>query len=405
MKQLFGNIEELAGTSEVFHASLEARFTEWSADQKLGDIFITFAPFFTAFAVYADCVRTSVEMLARLRRERESFDAVVEGAQAKGAPPLEQLMKSPMMRVLEYKQQLDRLIHRTPSSHPDYESLCRAFVAIGKVEEDIALILNRKENQRKIKDIEQLFKPAVNLTAPSRLLLRFSDKLQRFENGHPVKRLVWLFNDMILVGRNSEWLAVGSYRHVADCMVKGARAAPEFGPLALVVSGRRGEEWVFLAATAEEKKAWLLDLKAFGQGGRASSTPGSSGVALGQATIKQVEIARFKRQSSSSSAAAAHVSPPAVELLEGDWTQLVDQASGKPYYFSPSLQRTTWTRPMWRPAKATYAFQPENVSVDAELVQGEALEVMLEGCDEGWAMARFTNRAGGLVPLNRLQLG
>jgi len=413
MKTLFGNIEEIAGTSEVFHASLAARFEQWHADQKLGDVFLTFAPFFVAFAMYADCVRTSVDFLKQLRSERSSFDAVVQDAQDRGAPPLEDLMRAPMTRLAEYKRLLDRLIHRTPSTHPDYASLREAYVAIGKVEEDISNILNRKENQRKVREIEQLFKPPLNLVTPSRLLIRHSKTLQRFEDGKPVKRLVWLFNDMILVGRMSEWLAVGSYRHIADCLVKGASSAAEFGPLAFVVSGRQGEEWVFLASTDEEKRQWLQDLKVFGQ---ARSSSGGA-ARLGSATQRQVEIAKAKRisgpRSSTPNAASASVAattiaatlaPSAGELLEDDWQELKDPNTNKTYYFSPSLHRTTWERPRWRPVIAKYNFDAVDPNVDASFKQGEKFQVMLEGCDEGWARARFSNRAGGLVPVNRVEI-
>jgi len=391
MKALFGNIEELAGTSEVFHASLNARFEQWTADQKLGDVFITFAPFFVAFALYADCVRTSVDLLRQLRQERASFDAVVQDAQDRGAPPLEDLMRAPMTRVAEYKRLLDRLIRRTPASHPDSAMLRQAYVAIGKVEEDINNILNRKENQRKVEEIQTMFTPPLSLVTPSRLLVRFSDALKRVEGGKPVKRLVWLFNDLVLVGRKSEWMAVGSNRHVADCLVKGARACPEFGPLAFEITGSKpGEEWVFVASSPEEKKQWLQDLKAFGNA-RSS---------LGSATQRQVSLSKARRESGRGLSSAPAAPPP----LDADWLQLVDAATGKPYYFSPALQRTTWDRPRWRRAVAKHKFDAVDPRVDASFAQGEEFDVMLEGCDEGWATARFKDRAGGMVPVNRLEL-
>ena len=431
IRTIFANIEEIAGISEIFFDALEQRFTEWTADQKLGDVFLLHAPFFLCYAEYADVFTEAEATLAKIRSERDAFEAVLGNAKAKGIAPLDVLMRKPVNRISEYKSLLGKLVRRTRPSHPDFATIQQAYVAMGNVEEKINAALQRKENQRQVALVEKMFDPPLALVTPTRLLVRFSPKMNRIDPGArtPVMRAAWLFNDVVLCGRPSKWMAVGFYRHDGQFRVTSARDAPEFGPLAFEVAGDApADKWVFIPPTEEEKRAWMHDLRGWckvpsagggrrggvgaGVGAGAASGAGAAGgkALLGPAT-RQV----LQRKASSSSAPSPKAgemttttttTTPSQPTTEKDdyWRELRDVETGQSFFYNEASGQTTWDRPTMRRATGLYDFDatgPDEMSFK----KGDVLLVEWVESEYGWARAKVpgTSRKG-LVPKNRVKM-
>jgi hypothetical protein len=429
IKTIFANIEEIAGLSEIFFDALEVRFNTWTVDQKLGDVFILYAPFFSCYATYADAIASSAAMLESIRGEREAFETVCAMALAKGVAPLEAIMRLPCTRVGEYKRLLERLCRRTPESHPDYDTIKDAYIAMGAVEEQISQTLNRKENQRRVLEIETKFKPPLALVTPSRLLIRHSANLKRIDQGsrEPLNRLVWLFNDVILCGRPSEWFAQGFYRYDGQIRIRHARNAPEFGPTAFEIQGTADSgggmiTWVFLCPDEMEKKSWLNDLRGFVISGnknnhRRSGGSSSGGGGGGRKSSNATSPTNQGTGGSSSSTLLGPVTRNVIGVHKSQqqqqqpddsyWRELKDEQSGKNFYYCEKTKETSWEKPQWRKVMAEYDFDGSDANATDELKFRKGDVFLMEdviGSEFGWARAKVpgTNKQGS-VPKNRVK--
>jgi len=432
--QLFGNVEDIAGTSVMVFDALEKRFTSWESEQKLADIFLEFSSLFLeGYPLYAETVYSSIDLLKRLSAERGSFEAVIERAKLYGAPPLEDLLRAPLTRPAQYKRLLQSLAHRTNSDHPDSKAIRDSFVLMGKVEEAMELALNRLKLEAQLLQIEQTFAPAIKIARKGRYLVKFDENLKRIEGSTTSPRCVWLFNDLVIVGRKSEWFNKGQYRHLGQFFVTKARAAPEYGPLAFEIAGK-SESWIFVAFDDRDKHEWLQALRGFiatktrvserrkskanappapppsqplqfappammtstmnTNGTTSAAVPSSSQqqpklggvgnkeviadleVALGAATLRQKEILQQKKSSERSTPSPSFPSPPAPSPLG----------------------------PNWYRARALYTYQPQEIG-DLGFQAGDTLELAAEEEPPGWTRGRRVGGDGtiGQVPTNYIE--
>lgn len=96
LRTLCGNIEEIAGIHELFLAALDKKFNEWEIDQRLGAVFIQYAPFFKIYMEYSGTNDEKKALINKLIVERAAFVDVLEIAKQQGAQSLEVLMERPL---------------------------------------------------------------------------------------------------------------------------------------------------------------------------------------------------------------------------------------------------------------------------------------------------------------------
>lgn len=381
---IFGNVEDLAGTSTLLYDALSERFEQYNADQRLADVVLSFESLFQGYAIYAKAYFSSQDFLRQCREERNSFEAIMDFARMQGAPPLEELMRLPLDRPGEIKRLLALLAQRTRENHPDAKAINDAYLMMGRIERAIALALNYVENQKVMAKIEKTFSPEVKLSNGKRVFLKYQEDLHRIEGSTRTARCVWLFSDIIVVGRKSEWFNVGNFRHIDQLTIEKARSAPEFGPFAFEVSGKK-TSFVFVAFDYENKQEWLNALRAF----------------LDSSKKKKRRLTVVTPTAAAHAAAQAAKAPLDFMPGEGTGGSLLGPATLKQKEIRVQTKIGGVPASSYRTAKAMYAFTPQAPG-DLEFSKGDTLFVYADPSSaEGWAVAQLADKKGN-IPLNYL---
>jgi hypothetical protein len=222
--------------------------------------------------------------------------------------------------------------------------------------------IKMRENQAKVRELQNQFSPPYfDLSSNPQRVFVFKGDVNRMEDNNPKERQLWLFSDILVCSRVSEWLNRGSYRHLNTLEIKAFGDAHEFGPHAWFVRGTAGEKWVMISGNFDNKATWFEKLAicptAVNETRRRASGRVKSGggysVQLGQATVKaaQQSATRLIAHSSQPSRLVAQAAPPPPppppppRLLPPGWVELLDAGSGKVYYYNAAQQRTQWDLP------------------------------------------------------------
>ena len=407
---IFGNSEDIYGTADMVYNSLEKRFMEWKLDQKLAEVFLEFGSLYDQYPIYAETFNDALQLIQKIRQERSSFEAIEMRAKQFGAAPLETLLRLPMERPSEMKRLLSLLSKRTKETHPDFQYIREAFVLFGKIEEQLQYALHRVELEAKVKEVEKLFEPQISLAKKGRRILKSSLSLKRIEGPNAVARLVWVFNDLVLVGRKSEWNEWGfknvGYRYV-DIMqgISKARGALEYGPFAFEISNET-QTWIFVTNSEEEKREWLLALKGF--------IPVKKSRRKSTLTVQ----ADVSDRRSSTAVSPPPPPPPLLPFVKNSSSTQLGQETLKVMMKlkenqhqsgalpSSSLPLPPRNQPVWRRARAKYTFKGEQLT-DLPFKKGEVLEVLIDTPNfvpNSWITARrLTDTESGQVPANYLE--
>lgn len=365
-KLIFSNIHEIIAMNSEFCGELETSFATMEIDQSLATIFVDYAARFELYTDYVVGYQEALTIIEKMRKERLAFRSIDEAAQRAGVPTLNELMRRPVDRIKEYTDLLHNLERRTASDHPSIGDIQVALDIFHKVEEYMRRALDMRANQREVTRIEGLFQPRLILSNPKRFYL-FKGRLDRMERKGPKPWFFWLFNDILVCARESEWLARGYYRHEGTLVLRAYGSDPNYGPQAISVRGKDGTIWVLMCPDHLIKNDWLEKLalcpgvtnldKHEVQGGRSllernhpSVMPRRDGPILAPRPTNTRPSPVASRSPSPASPAARKVPPPppprVVDALPPGWVQLKDPSSGKVYYFNESLSKTQWDRPV-----------------------------------------------------------
>jgi len=138
IKYLFSNVVVLRNFSLKLLQELEERIRNWSPTQLIGDIFLKFFPFFKAynqyFNNYDDAIETLVECMKRPAFANICAEELAKTPNGLG-PDLQSLLVNPVQRIPRYLLLLKELVQKTPSDHPDYQSLNTALNKIKEITE------------------------------------------------------------------------------------------------------------------------------------------------------------------------------------------------------------------------------------------------------------------------------
>ncbi|GBG26720.1 Rho guanine nucleotide exchange factor, putative [Hondaea fermentalgiana] len=301
-KEIFCNITDIAAMNSEFLGELETAFSHIQVDQSLATVFVQYAPRFELYTEFVVGFQEAQETIEKMRKERMGFRSADEAAERASVAPLKTLMRRPVDRIKEYTELLRKLQERTDPSHPSTSDIMAALDIFQRVEAYMNRALDMRANQKHVREIEGTFQPRLGLAHPKRVWL-YDGKLERMEKKGPKKWKFWLFNDIIICGRESEWLARGYYRHEGTLQLRSFGSDPNYGPLAISVRGKDGDVWVLLCPDHIAKTEWLAKF------------------ALCPGVFNQDQR----------------------RVQNGE--PLTDPESGKMYYFNESLSKTQWEKP------------------------------------------------------------
>eukprot|EP01133_Synstelium_polycarpum_P012286 gene12286-14403_t len=180
---------------------LEEKLANWSATQRIGDVFLTLIPFlkmYTNYTVGYDSVMTVVG-------ECEKNSAFVSFIQKCTENPrtrkldLRSYLIQPVQRITRYHMLLDELLKHTEPTHPDYADLAKSLAEMKKVTSEANEAIKEYENRMKVMEIHKMFVGDADIVAAHRSFV-YEGVLMKVCRKACKKRHVFLFSDMLVYG-------------------------------------------------------------------------------------------------------------------------------------------------------------------------------------------------------------
>eukprot|EP01119_Soliformovum_irregulare_P018598 TRINITY_DN5740_c0_g1_i2.p1 TRINITY_DN5740_c0_g1~~TRINITY_DN5740_c0_g1_i2.p1 ORF type:complete len:250 (-),score=44.15 TRINITY_DN5740_c0_g1_i2:18-767(-) len=135
INKLFANTGTIRKLHEVLLEDLKKRLQTWTPGQRIGDIFLQLVPFMKLYEVYINNYNNAVAFLTSITQTRVRFHMFLKHVSEKGAGHsqlfLDNLLIVPVQRLPRYEMLLKELLKYTDKDHEDYETLSKAFEAVG----------------------------------------------------------------------------------------------------------------------------------------------------------------------------------------------------------------------------------------------------------------------------------
>eukprot|EP01094_Clydonella_sp_ATCC50884_P017398 TRINITY_DN3019_c0_g1_i1.p1 TRINITY_DN3019_c0_g1~~TRINITY_DN3019_c0_g1_i1.p1 ORF type:complete len:577 (-),score=203.12 TRINITY_DN3019_c0_g1_i1:252-1982(-) len=205
-KSIFGNCRIIRGYNQLLLADLEARLTDWSDTQLIGDVFLRMVVFLKTYTQYINDFDTSRATLKRMLEENGRFRDLLnqlDSSPVTGRQILKDFLIMPVQRIPRYTMLLRDLWAATWPAHPDYSNLMTAY---SKMEEITQFVEDGKEkthNISKVADIQSklMGKKSENLhlVKPGRILLMEGPLVEIIKGDQLKTRYVCIFTDFILI--------------------------------------------------------------------------------------------------------------------------------------------------------------------------------------------------------------
>jgi hypothetical protein len=254
---IFSNIDILYNFCKELVHLLNERMKSWTAQSKLGDIFLRLAPFLKSYSEYTKNYDSARVLLGRLQASHPKFRAFIanrKSIQTSKNLDLPSLLIMPVQRLPRVILLLQELKKNTPDNHPDSAPLNKAIDIVKNVVDSMNNTIKAAENTSKILSIQQNFGDNFVLLAPARFFLREGPVVivnvvaNKRANGY-----MFLFNDMMLLSRRAMLynnLILDAQIYLVSATVSDADSC------SFCVSPKC--KLVF--ANPEEKMSWLMDI-------------------------------------------------------------------------------------------------------------------------------------------------
>ncbi len=268
----------------------------------------------------------ALALIEKYRKERMGFAAAEEAAKRHKVPSLSVLLGCPIGRIDTYIEQLQRLQERTPLEDFSCDDILIALNHFRKVKSSIDQGLRMNVNRAKCEKIGRSFSPRISLATSTRYCI-YKGKLNRMEKGNSKPRLLFLFNDILVCARKSDWLDRGHLRHKGTLTLHSYGNNADFGPTAFYVKGINGEKWNCICPSLDVYKIWMENFSM------------CSTVICVNRSESHVSI-----RSSNNNNDTPSSSNEGSQLPSG-WIKLIDESSGNKYYYNREKQKTQWEFP------------------------------------------------------------
>jgi hypothetical protein len=152
VQRMFMNVAPIYQLNLELLKQLDARLRQWSATQKLGDVFMSMAPFFKLYVVYSNDYDDALHLYNRYLKDSARFAELIQAEKTRDGSgmTLEHLLIMPVQRIPRYNLLLRDLIKKTDAAHPDFASLSEALAATEQVAAHINESKGRLENMKKL---------------------------------------------------------------------------------------------------------------------------------------------------------------------------------------------------------------------------------------------------------------
>eukprot|EP01103_Thecamoeba_quadrilineata_P007479 TRINITY_DN17353_c0_g1_i1.p1 TRINITY_DN17353_c0_g1~~TRINITY_DN17353_c0_g1_i1.p1 ORF type:complete len:823 (+),score=196.91 TRINITY_DN17353_c0_g1_i1:5-2473(+) len=212
LKVIFSDIVIIESINRQLLNDIENRIKNWSMHTLLGDVFLHFVAHFKVYTGYLQNYNESLSRINLLSKNEKFAKLILE---CKKDPECQQLdlpsfLIKPVQRIPRYSLLLKDLTKHTWKDHPDYLTLEKSVEEMEK----LGTYLNHQkriaENAIKLLEIVQhIYKaPAhINLMESSRRFIREAQLSDQ-------KTVVYLFNDMLLLGTGKKKLKAGQPKQV-----------------------------------------------------------------------------------------------------------------------------------------------------------------------------------------------
>eukprot|EP01130_Rhizamoeba_saxonica_P003670 TRINITY_DN1529_c0_g1_i1.p1 TRINITY_DN1529_c0_g1~~TRINITY_DN1529_c0_g1_i1.p1 ORF type:complete len:895 (-),score=222.87 TRINITY_DN1529_c0_g1_i1:23-2671(-) len=202
IRELFGTISEISGVSMLFQENLIKKFSDWSDQQIIGDLFIEIAPFLAVYKSYTAGYGNAIKNLSTFSSKDKQFDFLLEQllehplCKQKG---LSSFLIMPVQRIPRYVLLLMDLIKATDENHPDYPLLKSALDIIKHQADAIDEAVFEAENAIKLLEIQRQFGNSKAIVVPHRKFVYQGDIVKQCRKDRKVRRF-WIFNDILMYG-------------------------------------------------------------------------------------------------------------------------------------------------------------------------------------------------------------
>uniref|UniRef100_A0A023F0M9 Putative rho/rac guanine nucleotide exchange factor/faciogenital dysplasia protein 3 n=1 Tax=Triatoma infestans TaxID=30076 RepID=A0A023F0M9_TRIIF len=170
--------------------------------EDVASAFITVAPFFKLYSVYAYDYRHGIIALQELSKTNSKLDAFIKKQETRPEvnSKLCALLIAPIQRIPRYRLLLKELLSHTPTSHPHHASIMEAIRKVEASTEHINSLVYEQENMQRIVELQKSLcgsKPV--LVHPGRKLIKegILQKVSKKSN-KPCPRYVVLLSDILM---------------------------------------------------------------------------------------------------------------------------------------------------------------------------------------------------------------
>ncbi|KAL6065518.1 Rho guanyl-nucleotide exchange factor [Balamuthia mandrillaris] len=243
---IFSNIDLITELHVQLLAELEKVRGVSPETTKIGNIFVTMAPFMKLYTQYVNNYDNALNTISALHKNKK-FVAFLQSRptpleRIKGDWYLTHLLILPVQRIPRYLLFLQQLVEATPKSHDDFNNLKKGLEMVATLADHIEKTKTKFENRQKMWTIHNRLqyrkkgsnraryhhKKLLNLMKPSRQLLR-EGQVKALCEGQVADCMLFLFNDSVLLtkivlrGEELEYIQMAGLAN-AKCV----RASQEF---------------------------------------------------------------------------------------------------------------------------------------------------------------------------------
>eukprot|EP01112_Ceratiomyxa_fruticulosa_P000427 TRINITY_DN10386_c0_g1_i1.p1 TRINITY_DN10386_c0_g1~~TRINITY_DN10386_c0_g1_i1.p1 ORF type:complete len:520 (+),score=122.72 TRINITY_DN10386_c0_g1_i1:32-1561(+) len=231
-----------------------------------GRAFVQLHEFFKCYAQYCTHHTSAVSSLQQAKMNSDVLNLIKKAKDnpKSGNLSVEDYLIKPVQRICKYPLLLKELLKYTPTNHPDYTPLNKAYTHM----QDVAMHVNEysreAEAMNQVVHIQSLLDLPFPLVTSSRKLLHQGQILIRSpqsESGHWSNRYLWAFNDLLLWAKVPKVQFSKKYHYVGHMSIKttGLRETGEDNAFILLehTGNKESEVVVVLCGNKVERDNWV----------------------------------------------------------------------------------------------------------------------------------------------------
>ncbi|CAB4057845.1 FGD1 [Lepeophtheirus salmonis] len=205
LPQMFANIKSIY----KFHAEfllpqLRERMENWKgSNQRIGDIFVKFSPFFKMYTEYVKNFGSAIHLINHIYNKNSKFAGIMDDIHSMpecGNLSLQHHMLTPIQRIPRYEMLLKDYLKKLPEDSDDREDSEKALHLVSTAAAHANDAMKRIEKFKKLLEVQECLSGTVDLVNPTRELVK-EGKIVKISarSGDHQERYLFLFSDLLLL--------------------------------------------------------------------------------------------------------------------------------------------------------------------------------------------------------------